>query len=290
MLIQKVFKHAFHGTAFLLIAIVTYFQAKGAGQLIGMALTNGSERKSKLPDHDTTNRPRAPTAPRKDGQAIRERNPFDSRPGPSRYADRSLSADLSDPLSWPACDDVQVLIVSESSDACWSLATLHTPGEPRPRMRRVGDGIAGKQVAFIGYNQKQQAPSVWLESSGARCQALMFRPAPVLTSAPEPAPVLAALAETAARRDHGSSLGPVRVVPEQRDGKLIGVRLLGIRQGSVLGSLGLRNGDRLESINGFPIASPENALQAYAQLRSASRLHVVLTRVGKPLQIDLNII
>ena len=280
MHIQKVLKSAFHGTALLLIAIVTYFQAKGAGQLIGMALTKSVERKSTLPRHDTSNAPPALSAAHQDAQAIIDRNPFESRPHPSSQADGSPSADPSDPLSWPACDDVQVLIVSQSKDAGWSLATLQTPDEPRPRLRRVGDGIAGKHVAFIGYNPKQQAPSVWLESSGTLCQALMFRP-----STPALAPAEVAAVATAITPRH-----QVRVVPEQRDGKLIGVRLFGIRPSSVLGSLGLRNGDRLESINGFAIASPEKALQAYAQLRNSSHLRVLLTRVGKPLELDLNII
>ena len=284
MSIQTVFKRAFQGTALLLIAMVTYFQAKGAGQLVGMALTKSFERKSTLPDHDTTNLRPAPSAAREDAQAIAKRHPFDSRPALSDPSDRTRSVDSSAPRSWPACDDVQVLIVSESRDAWWSLATLQTPGEPRPKLRRVGDGFAGKQVAFIGYDPKQHAPSVWLESSGALCQALMFR------QAPASAPVAATVADADAPRRSGSPLNQLRVVPEQRDGKLIGVRLFGIRPSSVLSLVGLRNGDRLESINGFPIASPENALRAYAQLRTASHLRVLLTRVGQPLEIDLNII
>jgi general secretion pathway protein C len=287
MHIQKVLKHAFHGTALLLIAIVTYFQAKGAAQLIGMALTKTVERKSTLPHDDATNAPPAPSTAHEDAQAIIDRNPFDSMPHLSSQANGSRSVDPSDPLSWPACDDVQVLIVSESKDAGWSLATLQTPEEPRPRSRRVGDAIAGKHVAFIGYNPKQQAPSVWLESSGTPCQALMFRPS---TPAYAPAAVTAAVATAITPRHQGSPLQQLRVVPEQRDGKLLGLRLFGIRPSSVLSSVGLRNGDRLESINGFAIASPEKALQAYAQLRNSSRLRVVLTRVGKPLELDLNVI
>jgi general secretion pathway protein C len=290
---QRILKRTFHGLAFLLIAIVAYFQAKGAGQLIGMALTKSVERKSTLPEHDAVKLPLAPSAAAKDGQAIRDRNPFDSTPRTLGHVERSQVADTADPLSWPACDDVHVLIISESSDPGWSLATLQTHDEPRPRLRRVGDGIAGKQVAFIGYNPKHQAPSVWLESSGTLCQSTMFRPkvlAPVREPMRQSAPLVAAIAAAEIPRHQASIMGQVRVVPEQKDGKMLGLRLFGIRPGSVLGSLGLRNGDRLESINGFEIASPEKALQAYAQLRSASHLHVLLTRVGKPLALDLNII
>ena len=44
------------------------------------------------------------------------------------------------------------------------------------------------------------------------------------------------------------------------------------------------------TINGFEIASPEKALEAYARLRTASRLRVQLNRAGKPIEINLHII
>jgi general secretion pathway protein C len=81
-----------------------------------------------------------------------------------------------------------------------------------------------------------------------------------------------------------------RIVPEQgADGKTVGIRLFGLRPDTLLGTLGLENGDRLETINGFNLASPEEALNAYARLRTANKLAVKLTRRGKPTTIDLNI-
>lgn len=80
-----------------------------------------------------------------------------------------------------------------------------------------------------------------------------------------------------------------RIVPEQKDGKTVGIRLFGIRPDTLLGTLGMQNGDRLEQINGFDMASPEKALEAYARLRTATNLTVQLTRRGKPLTINFNI-
>jgi len=80
-----------------------------------------------------------------------------------------------------------------------------------------------------------------------------------------------------------------RIVPEQKDGKTVGIRLFGIRQDTLLGTLGMQNGDRLEKINGFDMASPEKALEAYARLRTATSLTVQLTRRGKPLTIEYQI-
>jgi general secretion pathway protein C len=80
-----------------------------------------------------------------------------------------------------------------------------------------------------------------------------------------------------------------RIVPEQKDGKTVGIRLFGIRQDTLLGTLGMQNGDRLEKINGFDMASPEKALEAYARLRTATSLTVQVTRRGKPMTINFNI-
>jgi type II secretion system protein C len=85
-------------------------------------------------------------------------------------------------------------------------------------------------------------------------------------------------------------LQSVRVVPEQMNGKVVGLRLFGIRPASLLGTLGLKNGDRLESINGFDVTNPEKLLEAYARLRTAPHLQLRLLRSGHPLEVDLNII
>jgi general secretion pathway protein C len=80
-----------------------------------------------------------------------------------------------------------------------------------------------------------------------------------------------------------------RIVPEQKDGKTVGIRLFGIRPDTLLGSLGLQNGDRLEQINGYDVANPEKALEAFAHLRTASELTVGLERRGKPTSLAIHI-
>lgn len=89
--------------------------------------------------------------------------------------------------------------------------------------------------------------------------------------------------------DQAELMRSARIVPEQKDGKVVGVRLFGIRPDTLLGSLGLQNGDRLESINGFNMASPEKALEAYARLRTANNLNVKVNRRGSPVSIDYRI-
>jgi len=71
--------------------------------------------------------------------------------------------------------------------------------------------------------------------------------------------------------------------------KVVGLRLSGIRPGSLLSVLGLQNGDRLESINGFRVASPAQALDAYVHLRTAPQLRVQLRRLEAAVVLNLNI-
>lgn len=292
MAIEAALKRTFNISVLILVAAAAYFQARGGTQLLSVRL-GYKDRKSPRDQH--TSSP-ALVGGTKSAQAILDRNPFDSATGrlprSPRPVNSAANLDASDPLSWPECEGIHVLIVTESKDPHWSLATLQAADEPRPRLRRIGDDMGGRQVAFIGYNPKQQAPSVWFEGGNALCQSVMFqRAAPELAPVPTlaSAPAIAHLRASEIPRYQASIMRQVRVVPELKNGAIVGIKLFGIGAGSLLDSLGLRNGDRLDSINGFEIATPEKALQAYAQLRTAGHLHVLLTRSGKALAIDLNI-
>lgn len=80
-----------------------------------------------------------------------------------------------------------------------------------------------------------------------------------------------------------------RIVPEKEGDKVVGIRMFGIRPDSLLGTLGLENGDRLSAINGFEMSDPQKALEAYSKLRTADHLTVAINRQGKPMNIDFNI-
>lgn len=76
-----------------------------------------------------------------------------------------------------------------------------------------------------------------------------------------------------------------RFVPDQHDGKIVGIRVFGIRPGSLLGVLGFRNGDRIERVAGVPISSPDRALEAYVKIREADRVEVDVVRRGRPVRL-----
>ncbi|HYP89261.1 MAG TPA: type II secretion system protein GspC [Polyangiaceae bacterium] len=328
MAIDALLKRYFLGVVLALVAIAAYFQAAGATQLVGSAI-GAAAASGTAPVATPPYKLSVPTRELKSGQPIIDRNPFDSVTGPltakpidpiEQAAAAGPDPNL-DPLASPACDGIQLLIVTESDDPLWSVAAIQGPGEPHPRMRRVGDDVGGKKVAFIGFNPREQTPAVWLESGPTVCQAMLFRTQPPVAAAPvaaAPAPVEApkpASGAPALPADIASKIQKVsdtefnidrsvvdkilenqaelmksaRIVPEQKDGKVVGVRMFGIRPDTLLGTLGLQNGDRLETLNGFNMASPEKALEAYARLRTASNLNVKVNRRGAPVSIDFHI-
>jgi len=315
-------KKYFLGVVLAFVALAAYFQAAGATQLIGAAFS-GSVSSVAPP------RPAATTAPasreRPSADAIIARNPFDSVTGPLNAEKIAIDVpvpgkspiDNTDPLTAPVCDAPTVFIVTESHDPLWSVAALQAPGEPRPRMHRVGDDVGGKKVEFIGYNPRENTPAVWLSSGSTLCQAMLFKTQPTLPAAapaaaaaappppppsggPNPVPAdiaskIQKVSDTEFNIDRSvvdkilenqaELMKSARIVPETKDGKVLGIRLFGIKPDTLLGTLGLQNGDRLESINGFNMGSPEKALEAYARLRTASQLDVTVNRRGAPVSI-----
>jgi len=77
-------------------------------------------------------------------------------------------------------------------------------------------------------------------------------------------------------------LKSARIVPEQRDGKTIGVRIFGSSPDTEAGKLGLQNGDRIEAINGEALERPEQLAQR------AEHLSLSLSRRGNPLQLMIS--
>jgi len=258
---------------------------------------------------------------------ILELNPFDSvtpRPldAPPSAGDAGPAiVDLEHYENAPPCDGVKALIIVASADPAWSMAALSGGGTPATKLVRIGEEIAGKTVQIVEWNR------VVLSTGSSLCQLQMFRSAkagapPVAAAAstpPAPAPAAGAAAVvggvTAVPADIASKIQKVsanefnvdrqvvdkilenqaelmrsaRIVPEQENGKVVGIRLFGIRPDTLLGTLGLENGDRLQTINGFDMASPEKALEAYARLRTADHLTVQVNRRGANQNIDFNI-
>ena len=324
--IDAFFKRYFFLIVLGLVVLAAFFEAKGASELVGAAV---------LPDADllAATPPAASATPvlahqaKKSAQPILDRNPFDSVTGPlnapefSGIPETTAEPDVTDPLRAPACDQIRVIIVTESTDPLWSLAALQGPGEDQPVIRRVGDHVGELQVAYVGFNTYEGTPAVWMVGGAKLCQALLFAEQPKPEAAAPtakadkpsrptrgkgppalPADMKSKIQKVSANEfnvdravvdqileNQATLMRSARIVPEQKDGKVVGVRLFGIRPDTLLGVLGFQNGDRLETINGFSMSSPEKALEAYSRLRTAEKLSVTVSRRGQPTAIDYNI-
>ena len=303
------------------IALAAFFQASTAATLLGVALARDATAigfgRGRADSKAFGASPAIKTA-----EAILRRNPFDSVTG--ALIDRPIETQAqqtgaSDPLAAPVCDGIRVTMVTESADRGWSMASLLVPGESGARLLRPGDQVGGGQIVHIGHNPRKSSPAVWLTSNSTICQALLFAALPppaAVTAAATPAqppsggsaasgPLAAALADITSRIKKLSEteyevdrgvidtvlknqmlLMQVRIVPEHKGGDVVGIRLFGIRPDSLLGVLGFSNGDRLESINGVDMVSPQKLLEAYARLPAATRLTVKVNRRGQAASID----
>jgi membrane-associated protease RseP (regulator of RpoE activity) len=84
--------------------------------------------------------------------------------------------------------------------------------------------------------------------------------------------------------------GSARVIPIPGEhGQLAGLRLSGVRAGSLAAALGMRNGDTLTEINGAKIANANVLLDVLGKLDSLHVVEVDGTRGGKPLGITLRL-
>lgn len=81
----------------------------------------------------------------------------------------------------------------------------------------------------------------------------------------------------------------LRIVPVPDGDKLKGLRMFGVKQGSLASMLGLQNGDMLQAINNTPIKSAQTLLDVYAQLDTLNVVELDGVRAGKPLAMTLRL-
>jgi general secretion pathway protein C len=80
-----------------------------------------------------------------------------------------------------------------------------------------------------------------------------------------------------------------RIIPFEENGRVVGVKVYGIRRSSLLGKLGVQNGDVLRTINGFDLSSPDSALEAYTKLREMDQFSIAMIRRGQPRTMEYSV-
>jgi general secretion pathway protein C len=320
--LDAILKRYFPVVICLLVATAAYFQASGMGQLVAGSVLLDPSAMPPPPAMPKAGSAHSPNTSDRSTNAgpILARNPFDSVTGPLDGTTQSVSipqaeaapVDTSNPYNDPVCDIGKCLLITQSDDPDWSFASI-AGSDGKSQLRRRGDEVGGHTVYWIGWDR------VWLTQGSSRCQMQVHGEKKVAAA---PAPATAPPTETKSKgkgskipadmaakihkisdtqfdierslvdqvlENQGELMKSARIVPEKEGDKVVGIRLFGVRPDSLLGTLGLENGDRLQSINGFEMSDPQKALEAYARLRSADKLQVTVNRRGKPTTIDFSI-
>jgi general secretion pathway protein C len=231
------------------------------------------------------------------------RNPFDSSQRvPEAPAQRGVSQ-----LSSSPCAAITAHAIIQSNEDGFSFASLQTKDERA--LARKGSQFAGHEVLFVGRE------TVWLgDSRGETCRVeLAAKEAPVDVRAPaRPAAVkpaakvdpeiargIRATSATSYDIDRAAFerimtstaelMGDVRIGPDKESGRTMGMKLSHLRPGSVLTLVGLKEGDRLDAINGIDLTSPESGLEAFAKLREAPHLVLKVSREGRAMELQYDV-
>jgi general secretion pathway protein C len=300
----------------LMLAAAAYFQASGMGRLLVATLLAGTPVPS-VPSHRRAPAAAVDSLHETSATAILERNAFDSVTGPiggeqGPVALPGVSHADRDPYEDPPCDMARVVLISSAADPDWSFAAIATP-DGKTTLHRRGDTIDGHAVIFIGRmdgsadDDRFYGDRVWLATATGRCQLeLGAKPLAKASAKAGPAGAPGSDAASKVRKvgEHAyevdrttvdallanpAELMKTRVVPDREGDRVVGVRLFNIRPTSLLGALGLENGDRLSSINGFEMTEPQKMLEAYSKLTTASNLNVTVVRNGQPIGIEVGI-
>ncbi len=237
------------------------------------------------------------TASTPDGAELVVRNMFCSTcaaalamPGPTNAS-----------LFYPAAVLIATSVGSQAS------ATLRVPATEVQGSFGVGDTIAGigtlTRIGFVSVDVRDEAGRIGtLLLLGGRSEASAATLAPA-AAAPDVVddPFDGRIkklddttfeVERALVRDLVSGsvkAAGLRISPITKDGKLEGLRVGGVRAGSVASGLGLLNGDVLQAINNTKIESANTLLDVYAGLDRLSSVELSGTRRGKPLNLMLRL-
>jgi len=185
-----------------------------------------------------------------------------------------------------------------ASSTGMSLASVYEGTSQRTRTIAVGSTLQGAEVLAI-----ERTRVLFLNNGQMEILDITTLPAaPGLAPAPQ-APAAPATGFGSSLRQTGpeayaiqrqdventlANLNQVamqaRVVPSFINGQPRGFKLFAIRPDSIYARLGLKNGDILQRINGSTLDDPMRAMEAYHQMKGASRIELEVERDGQPLR------
>jgi general secretion pathway protein C len=81
-----------------------------------------------------------------------------------------------------------------------------------------------------------------------------------------------------------------RIRPYFAIGKAAGIKVDRIKDESVIGKMGLHDGDVIKGVNGFELMSPKTIFEAYRKYKDRSIIELQLLRNDNPVTLTYNII
>jgi general secretion pathway protein C len=246
---------------------------------------------------------------------------WDEPPPPVEVAatDTTPTGEIKDPEGEPsACQGSMRLVASMVVPRVPMLSFASIESGGKTLLYRPGMQVDGHEVVGIREHR------VFLRPSGSPlCQIAMFAPPPVAGApAPQPAEAPAPPPAGETRTSGGLSeeelsqgitqvsdtsynvsrslldkvlgnqaelMRAARIIPFEENGRVVGVKVYGIRRSSLLGKLGVQNGDVLRTINGFDLSSPDSALEAYTKLREMDQFSIAMIRRGQPRTMEYSV-
>ena len=197
-------------------------------------------------------------------------------------------------LAAPADLRLLGLVVSGAPER--SVAVLRSEG--RTRVASLGESVFGGRLVAVG------ARGASLDFEGVRVEVALST-APVTVVAPPPAPArelppaedASAPVRALDRRDVDRRLSleiprilaETTAVPVMEDGRVTGIALTRIAEGSLLTEAGLQAGDVLTQINDTVIDGLPTLIALYPRLQSARELRAVVLRNGVPVSISVTL-
>jgi general secretion pathway protein C len=257
--------------------------------------------------------PPSPPAPVKPtpAAATNETEP-PSPPSTEALASESAPSPKSDPQPAPESGDavptqlpLKLLGTLTAADPGLSLATVYEDTTQHSRTVWRGGSLLGAKVLAIErtrvlLSNKGHLEFLELSPDSAQPQgAASPAPSPVSASPPAAAPMAfgATLQQTGPnsyviqRSDVDNMRAHLQELAAQgeragafRKGQWLGIKVVSLTPGSIYERLGLKPGDILVNANGFNLGMPPQEMQAYALLKTATRIDLDIERDGQILR------
>jgi type II secretion system protein C len=198
----------------------------------------------------------------------------------------------------PGPQDLAVAGVVVGGTPARSSAILTSGG--KTRVVAVGESAFGAKLVSVaadavilerdGERRELRVPTTVVASALPRPASAMARPALPAGAPPEdPATPAREMNKVEVQRRLGEEipriLAETAIAPVMEDGRVVGVQVTRLPEGSLLTDAGLRVGDVLTRINDTEIDGMATLIGLWPRLQSASELRAVVVRNGQPFSI-----